>query len=95
MEQTTVRISENMLVSINEYGENMDISQSEAIRELLDKGLDYDDLKNERDRIERKLQEANSNSDDIQEIKMKIERHEDNLNTPFFIRWYKYFRNKK
>ncbi len=94
MEQTTVRIQENMLVSINEYAENMGVSQSEAIRDLLGKGLEYDSLEVEKENLERKLAEVNSKNQDIELIKEKVENQEKRINTPFFIRWYRYFKSK-
>jgi predicted nucleic acid-binding Zn-ribbon protein len=45
-----------------------DRSKSAVARELIKKGIEYDDLKNERDRLERQLVATNSRIDDVTEL---------------------------
>lgn len=55
METITIRIPEDVLQSIDKEADEQDISRSEYIRELIEKGRKYDALKQERDQLEERF----------------------------------------
>ncbi|WP_339106517.1 ribbon-helix-helix protein, CopG family [Haloterrigena salinisoli] len=75
MEQITVKVPSDTNESLEEYAEaEHDGNRSEAIRELLSRGLEYEEIKTERDRLERKLTETNARQDDVSEIVEYVEK---------------------
>ncbi|MFC4990591.1 CopG family ribbon-helix-helix protein [Saliphagus infecundisoli] len=78
MEQITVKVPGDTYESLEEYTESEhDGNRSEAIRELLARGLEYDDLENERDRLERQLAATNQRVDQHQELVEYVQEERD------------------
>lgn len=57
MPQASARVSENVSAEIDAYSDEHDCSRSTAIRELLQRGVEYDRVRNENDRLQRNLQQ--------------------------------------
>lgn len=68
MQQLTVRVPDETAEAIEERADESDSSQSEAVRELLELGTDYDRLQAEADDLRRQLQAVNRREDDHQEL---------------------------
>lgn len=69
MEQITVKVPSDTNESLEGYAdEEHDGNRSEAIRELLSKGLEYDTLEAERDDLQRQLRATNQRIDDVTEL---------------------------
>jgi Arc/MetJ-type ribon-helix-helix transcriptional regulator len=79
MEQMTIKVPGKTIELLTQYAEAQhDGNRSEAARELLVKGLEYDervsDLETERDRLQRELRARNSRESDVEEIVEYVER---------------------
>ena len=68
MKQLTVRVDDEMAEAIDERANDSDSSQSEAVRELLRLGIDYERLQAEADDLRRQLQAVNRRESDHQEL---------------------------
>lgn len=69
MEQITVKVPDDTNESLEEIAaEEYDGNRSDAIRALLEKGMEYDDLETERDRLQRQLAAVNSRQEDVAEL---------------------------
>jgi metal-responsive CopG/Arc/MetJ family transcriptional regulator len=55
MEQITIRLQEDFLESIEGAASEHNESRSEHIRDLLRKGMEYEDVRRDRDRLENQL----------------------------------------
>lgn len=70
--------------------EERDVSKSEVVRELLEQGIEYDDLQTEVDRLRNRLQATNERNevDDklVKYVENDIEYHEADLLTK--ARWF-------
>lgn len=73
MEPVTTRIPEDTHAALVEEADAEDDSVSALIRQYVEKGMKYDDLKAERDRLQRKLTETNARQDDVTEIVEYVE----------------------
>lgn len=73
MERLTIRVPEDLSAAIEERSDTEDISESEAVRRLLQHGTEYESIKTERDRLERQLAAQNSRQDDVSELVEYVE----------------------
>lgn len=55
MERLTIRVPEEILAEIEHIASADDVSQSEAARQLLRRGSEYDRVRDERDRLREQL----------------------------------------
>lgn len=58
MHQLSARVPEDTNESVEAYSDENDLTKSEAIRELLDRGCEYAHLQSENDRLQRNLQQV-------------------------------------
>lgn len=72
-EKISVTLDPNQVREISDLVGNEYASRSEAVRNLIDKGLRYDDLETERDRLQRQLTATNVRQDDVTELVEYIE----------------------
>lgn len=90
MEQMTFRIPDDVVEHIEGEAKERDVSKSEVVRELLERGIEYDDLQNEVDRLRNQLQATNDRNeiDDklVKYVENDIEYHEADLLTK--ARWF-------
>lgn len=68
MRQLTVRVGDETAEAIDGRSADSDVSQSEAVRELLRLGTDYERLQAEADDLRRQLQAVNSRENEHQEL---------------------------
>jgi len=68
MPQASARVSDDANDGIKAYSDEHDVSRSDAIRELLQRGLEYDRVQNENERLRRQLQATNSRQEDVSEL---------------------------
>ena len=90
MKQMTFRIPEDVVEHVEGEAEERDVSKSEVVRELLEQGIEYDDLQTEVDRLRNRLQATNERNevDDklVKYVENDIEYHEADLLTK--ARWF-------
>lgn len=67
----TVVIDDELLEQVDEYGD--DDNRSETVRELLRKGLEYDEKEREVDRLNRKVSAIQSRREEHQELVEYVE----------------------
>lgn len=69
MDAITIKIPSDLREEIEAYAaENHDENRSAAVRVLLERGLDYDNLESERDRLQRKLAATNAREEDVTDL---------------------------
>lgn len=73
MERLTIRVPEELLEEIEDRASADGVSQSEAARQLLRRGTEYDRIRDERDRLERQLSAVNARQDDVSELVEYVE----------------------
>jgi len=90
MDQMTFRVPEDVVEHIEGEAEERDVSKSEVVRELLERGIEYDNLQTEVDRLRNRLQATNERNevDDklVRYVENDIEYHEADLLTK--ARWF-------
>ena len=74
MQQLTVRVADETAEAIEARADESDSSRSEAVRELLRLGTDYDRLQAEADDLRRQLQAVNRRESEHQELVEYVER---------------------
>jgi len=74
MPQASARVSEDVNDGIKAYSVEHDISRSDAIRALLERGIEYDRVRNENDRLRRQLQATNARQEDVGELVEYVEQ---------------------
>ena len=68
MESITTRVDRDTREEIDELADECGSSVSEVTRDLIRKGMEYDDLEAERDRLVRELAPTNRRVDEHQEL---------------------------
>jgi metal-responsive CopG/Arc/MetJ family transcriptional regulator len=69
MQQITVKVPDDTAESLANVAESQfDGNRSKAIRELLQRGIEYESLETENERLRRKLEATNSQERDIDDI---------------------------
>jgi len=76
MESVTIRIPEPDLESIDGEASEHDVTRSEHVRTLIEKGREYDDLEAERDRLERELSQVIDHREEHTEIVEYVEEEQ-------------------
>jgi Arc/MetJ-type ribon-helix-helix transcriptional regulator len=90
MKQMTFRIPDDVVEHIEGEAEERDVSKSEVVRKLLEKGMEYDDLQTKVDDLRNQLQ-AMSKRNDVEDrlvryVEHDLEYHEADLLTK--ARWF-------
>lgn len=73
MERISVTLPTDLLTRIDDRVEEEYASRSEAIRMLVEQGLEYEDVHTENERLRRELQAANRRVDEHQELVRYVE----------------------
>jgi predicted nucleic acid-binding Zn-ribbon protein len=68
MKSISTRVEDETADELEGLADERGSSVSQVTRDLIRKGLEYDDLKSERDRLERQLVATNSRIDDVTEL---------------------------
>jgi predicted transcriptional regulator len=74
MQSVTARVDGDTYDRIEELADDPDTSKSAVVRELIRKGLDYDDLETERDRLLDELQATNRRVDEHSDLLDYVDR---------------------
>ena len=85
MEQMTFRVPDDVVKHVESEAEERDVSKSKVVRELLERGIEYDELQNEIDRLRNQLQATNERSEVndklVRYVENDIDYHEANILT--------------
>ena len=99
MEPLTIRIQEDTKKSLEEEAAEYNVSVSEYIRRLIDKGREYDELEERLESREARIDELEAQLARRSEIEEKVEALPDKLREveskpapPWPVRWYRWFR---
>ena len=109
MERLTIRVPADLAAIIEEWADADDVSESEAARQLLRRGTEYEDLQRELEQTEarvedlrRQLQQANADDRDVDEIVAYVDeeramqqRERERRDAPLWTRakWYVFGRS--
>lgn len=97
MEPLTIRIREETKESLESEADEYDVSVSEYVRELIEKGREYDDLQERLESREERIETLEEQLARRSQVEEKIDtlasRHEDRR-APFFVEWYKWWRER-
>ena len=74
MPQASARVSEDVNDGIEAYSVEHNVSRSDAIRALLERGIEYDRVQSENDRLRRQLQATNARQEDVGELVEYVEQ---------------------
>lgn len=74
MASYTLRVNEELESEIEDFMADSDVNQSEDLRKLIRRGLEYDSLQARNDELRNQLQAANKKNADIDEL---VEYHEE------------------
>lgn len=86
MESITIRIPEDDLESLDSEADEHGVSRSEYIRRLIDKGREYDEVKGDRDRLERQLGQLIEQRETSKEIVEYVEEEQSWRSAPIWQR---------
>jgi metal-responsive CopG/Arc/MetJ family transcriptional regulator len=86
MEQITIRIQEEFLESIEGAADEHNESRSEHIRDLLKKGMEYEDVRRDRDRLERQLGQLVDRQEVRQELVEYVDEEKSYRSAPIWKR---------
>lgn len=74
MEPVTIRLPDDTHRTLADEAKENDMSMSAVAREYVRKGMEYDDLKTENERLQRQLATTNARQDDVDEVVEYVER---------------------
>jgi predicted DNA binding CopG/RHH family protein len=106
--QTTIRLTESLLEEIDEEADGRDLSRSEYIREILQERHRADELADTVDDLRSQLEDREQRISDleqqlsrrsqverkVEELPDKIREAESEPDPPFFVSWYRWFRER-
>jgi len=99
MEPLTIRIREETKKSIEGEADEYGVSVSEYIRELIEKGREYEDLQDRLESREARIDELEEQLARRSEIEEKVDvlanrvDEENDPDPPWPVRWYRWFRD--
>ena len=90
MEQITLWMEETDLERIEEEAEERDESKSKIVRELVQRGYEYDQLESENERLRNQLQATNQRNDVndklVRYVENDLDFHEEGIATK--LKWF-------
>ena len=104
MPQASARVSEEIDAEIREYSAEHDLSRSDAIRALIERGTEYDRVQQDRERLKRNMQQLIEQQEEKQELVEYVgeertiqQRREARRNAPLWRRakWFVFGRSAK
>lgn len=102
MDQISIKLSDDVIESLNELAEEEhDGNRSQAVREVVSKGLEYDEVVIERDHAEARadqlreqmIQRENTEQE-VTALRERIEDRERRADAPFPVRWWRWWRDR-
>lgn len=100
MEPLTIRIREETKESLESEASEYGVSVSEYVRDLIEKGREYDDLRERLDSREARIEELEEQlarrsqiEDKVDVLAKRVEETEE-PDPPFVVRWWRWWRSK-
>ena len=97
MPQASARVSEEIDAEIREYSAEHDLSRSDAIRALIERGTEYDRVQQDRERLKRNMQQLIEQQEEKQELvryaqqeRTISERKEARRSRPLWVKAYRF-----
>ncbi len=105
--QTTIRIEEELLSELDTEAEELGISRSEYIRDILHERHKSDELQGEIDSLRERLESRENRieelegelarrsqiEDKVEEVALQVREDREDRNAPFFVKWYRWFKD--
>jgi len=102
MEPLTIRIPEELKESLDAEADEHDVSTSEYVRRLIDKGREYDELQERVESREARIEDLETQlarrsqiEDKIESLPDKIRESDSEPTPPWPVRWYQWLRRDK
>ena len=102
MKPLTIRIPEDLKESLDAEAAEHDVSTSEYVRQLIDKGREYDELQERLESKQARIEELETQLTRRSQIEEKVEALPDKIREtdaepapPWPVRWYRWFRRDK
>lgn len=95
MEPLTIRVRQETKKSLQDAADEYDVSVSEYVRELIEKGSEYDDLRGRLDAREERIEDLEEQLARRSKIEEKIDtlaKREEELVPPWPVRWARWVR---
>jgi antitoxin component of RelBE/YafQ-DinJ toxin-antitoxin module len=94
MEPMTIRIQDETKESLEEAASEYGVSVSEYVRELIQQGREYDDLRDRLESREARIEELEEELAKRSQVEEKVDtlvKRNSEPEPPFFVSWYQYF----
>jgi Arc/MetJ-type ribon-helix-helix transcriptional regulator len=94
MERKTIHLPEDLIESLEEEAGEYDVSFSAYVRELVQDGREYDDLRDRLESREARIEELEEQLAKRSNVEEKIDtlvKADNEPEPPFFIEWYRFF----
>lgn len=103
MQQISIKLSDDAIDSLDQLAEDEHGgNRSEAAREIVEKGLEYDKMKVERDHAEARADqlreqmiERENTEQEVTALRERIEQRERAADAPFVVRWLRWWRSRE
>jgi len=99
MDPLTIRIREDLRESLESEANEYDVSVSEHIRRLIERGREYEELEERLDAREERIEELEEQlarrsqiEEQVEELAVEV-REQKNAEAPFFVRWWNWYRD--
>jgi septal ring factor EnvC (AmiA/AmiB activator) len=96
MEPLTIRIREETKESLEGEAAEYDVSVSEYVRRLIDKGWRYDELEERLESREERIEELERQLARRSEVEEKVDalaKRQAEPSAPFFVDWWRWYRS--
>lgn len=107
-QQTTIRLTENLISDLDEEADELGLNRSEYIREIVRERHEADELREEIDslreqltsrenritELEQQLRERREIEEKVDEVALEVREQKETSNAPFPVRWYKWWRGR-
>ena len=97
MEPLTIRVREERKESLESEANEYEVSVSEHIRDLIEKGYEYDDLEEQLERRKERIETLEEQLARRSQVEEKIDtlaRRQEGGRAPFFIEWYQWWKEQ-
>ena len=102
MQQISIKLSDDAIDSLDQLAEDEhDGNRSQAAREVMSKGLEYDDVLIERDHAEARADqlreqmiERENTEEEVVALRRRIEERERSADAPFPVRWWRWWQSR-
>jgi metal-responsive CopG/Arc/MetJ family transcriptional regulator len=103
MKQISIKLSDDAIESLDHLAEDEhDGNRSQAAREVMSKGLKYDEVVVERDHAEARadqlreqMVERENTEQEVVALRKRIEDRERSADAPFLVKWWRWWRSRE